>query len=364
MKEIALPEEGLPRERKKRALARARKAYNILTLVLSAVAVLCLIGLLVSVIVLEMRENPVYAVRVLYILTGVFAAGAAVFAFGAFGCAKLAFSAEKTERDFRERCCGQESFFVGEGTLVTFEEDGVRLHDEENAKKPVFVPYRDMTFHSVCTRKKPREKGAWSVVLSLPSHYVVKEGKEKDAPPRAAVQTDAKERLYRTLEAHGLELLGEAPPRGGKRENRKFTPRAKFLLPDAPRRKRALIGAAVAGMAAVAGVCVAVFWREMLTVGVIVAVFGAFFGGRSLISFFRAKGMLAFYEEGLYWQEGGRAVDERIFLKWEEIERVSMQEVRGVNYLKLRRAYGSYHLPDVAGAYEYLSKTHPEKVSP
>ena len=359
MKEIPLPADAQARVRKKNALVRTRKACNGLTLAFSRVAVLCLIGLLVAVIVLELRENTPATERLLYILTGSFAVAAVAFACGAFFMGRLAKEANRTELDFRERCDGAESFFVGEGTLVTFGEDGVRLHDEAGEKKPIFVPYRDLTFYSVCTRSKPREKGVWSVVLAMPSRYVVKEGKGKDAPPRALIQTDAKERLYRTLEAHAIVLSGETPPRGQTVKNIKFTPRAKFLLPDRARRKKSLIFLVVAVLAAVAGVLIAVFWREMLTVGAILSVFGVFFAGRSAFSFAQAKGMVAVYEEGLYWKEGGRASDERIFIKWEEIGRVSVETVQGKRYLKIACAYGNYHLPDVAGAYEYLQKARP-----
>ena len=362
MKEVPVPADAQARVRKKNSLARARKAYNALTFALALVAIACLVGLLVVVIVLEMRENSAAEAQILYILTGSFAAGATVLAFGAFFCGKAAQSAAGAELDYRERCDGAESFFVGEGTLLTFEAEGVRLHAEEGGKKPISVPYRDMKFYSVCTRRKPREKGEWSVVFEMPSRYVVKEGKGKDAPPRALIQADGKERLYRALEAHGLVLSGERPPHGEKRENRKFAVRAKFLLPDAEKRKRAVIYMSVAGIVTVAGIVVAVIWQDAITIGAILSVFGLFFLGKSAASFVQAKGMVAFCEEGLYWKEGGRAIDERIFLKWEEIERVSFQEAQGKRYLKIACAYGNYHLPDVAGVYEYISDFKPEKV--
>ena len=363
MKEIPVPADAQARARKKNALVRARKAYNALTFVLALVAILCLIGLLVVVIVLEMRDNSEATEQLLYILTGSFAAGATVLAFAAFFFGKLAQQANLTELDYRERCDGEESFFVGEGTLASFEKDGLRLHAEEGGKKPIFVPYRDMKFYSVCTRRKPRERGDWSVVLEMPSRYVVKEGRGKDAPPRALIQTDGKERLYRTLEARALVLSGEQPPRGEKRENKKFTPRAKFLLPDRARRKKSVVWMVVAGAVAIAGVPIAIIWQDMITIGAILSVFGLFFLGKSIASFVQAKGMIGIYEEGIYWKEGGRATDERIFLKWEEIERVSFEHAQGRRYLKIACAYGNYHLPDVAGAYEYIGEYKPEKVS-
>lgn len=360
MREVPVPADAHARLKKRNSLAAARKAYNVLTLVLAFLAVLSLIGLLVCVIVLEMRENDDAAVRLLYILMGAFAAGATVPAFAAFLCGKLAQEATRIETDYRERCDGEESFFVGDGTLVTFGKDGVVLHAEAGGKKPISVPYRDMTFYSVCTRRRPREKGEWSVVLAMPSKYIVKDGKGKDAPPRALIQTDAKARLYRTLEAHGIALEGEQPTQDTRGANVRFSVRAKFLLPDRTRRKKSLIAAAVASVFAVAGILVAFFWREMLTIGTIVSVFAVFFAVRSAVAFVRAKGMAAVYEEGLFWKEGGRPSDEQIFLKWDEIVRISLIEAQGKRYMKISCNYGNYHLPDVAGAYEYIGQFRPD----
>ena len=362
MREIPVPADTNARARKRRALARTRKAMNALTFTLAIVAVLCVIGLLVDVIVLEMRDNTPTEEQLMYILAGVFAAGAAGLAFAAFGCGKFSQEHAKTELDYRERCDGEESFFVGEGTLATFGEEGIVLHAEAGDKKPIRIPYRDLKLYSVCTRRKPREKGEWSVVLEMPSRYVVKEGREKDVSPRALIQTDGKERLYRAIEAHALSLLGEAPPRGEAPKDRKFRLTTKFELPDGEKRKKYAVYMAVAAVMTVAGVLIAVLWREMLTVGAILSVFGVFFFGRALFSFLHAKGMAAFSEEGLYWKEGGRAVDERIFLKWEEIEHVSIAEVQQRRCLKISCAYGNYHLPDIAGVYEYIGRVKPEKV--
>ena len=357
MKEIPIPQDAQLRVRKKRSLMRAARACEVATLVLSVLSVLCLVGLLVVVIMLELRENSAETERLLYLLTGVFASCAALLAGGAFLCGKLSKESRATALDYRERLDGAESFFVGEGTLLTFGQTGIRLHDEAGEKKAIDVPYSDLTFYSVCTRSRPRESGAWSVVVAMPARYVMREGKER--PPRALIQTDGKERLYRAIEAHGETLRGEQPPRGKRTEKHKFTRRTVFLLPDRQRRRRALLWAGIAGMVVVAGVLIAVLLRAWLTIGAIVAVFGAFFAVRSLISFARAKASIAFYDEGLYWREGGRAIDERIFLKWEEIERVSLETVQGKHYLKLTCAYGNYHLPDIAGVYEALQQTRP-----
>ena len=70
--------------------------------------------------------------------------------------------------------------------------------------------------------------------------------------------------------------------------------------------------------------------------------------------------MLAFYEEGLCWRDSGRAEADRFFLKWQEVERMTIEKVQDKRYLAAVCAYGTYHIPEVAGAYEYLQKFRPE----
>ena len=79
-----------------------------------------------------------------------------------------------------------------------------------------------------------------------------------------------------------------------------------------------------------------------------------------VFAFAKAKGALSFYEEGIYWQESGRAETDRFFLKWSELVRVKLETVEGKHYLAAECAYGSYHIPEVAGAYDYLKEFRPE----
>lgn len=191
--------------------------------------------------------------------------------------------------------------------------------------------------------------------MEMPAHYVMKKG---DAP-RALIETDGKERLYAAIEERGLALLGEQPPRGEQRANVRFTPRTKFLLPDAQRRKRSLMMALVGAVLVVAGALIVALWADFLLVGCILGVFGLFFAVRSLFAFARAKGMFAVYEEGIYWKESGRAEADRFFLKWSELVRISQETVEGKHYLAAECAYGKYHIPEVAGAYDYLRAARP-----
>ncbi len=370
MKIIPLPPSEEKREKKRAALHRGTVAYSVGVVICAVAAILLALGLFIAVIVFEFKSG--LQDSLLYILVGAFAGGAIFSALAAFGLNVAGRSHRDAELDFCERCDGAESFYVGEGTLVTFEEAGVRIHGDRAGGREISVPYSEMRFFSVCTRRLPREKGLWSVVLEIPAQYLSKSGKaEKDASP-ALVQTDAKPRLYETLARRGLALLGErapetrpAPkpqtepqtsPENG--EKRRFTRLAAFDLPDPAKRKTALFSAAVGGVMLVGGVLVAVFWQILF--GSLLAGLGFLLVGRAVVTFLRAKGTLGVYEEGLYWRDTGNV--DSVFLKWEEIQKITVEQSRGVALYRVQCAYGAYHFPAVAGSEEFLREKHPEKM--
>ena len=356
MKIVPLPAEQTAREKKARALKALSRGYNGCLLGFAIAAIACLIGLLIAVIMLETGDPAPERRSLLYLLTGCFAGGAVLFALASLLFGRAAQEAAKTHLDFLERCCGEECFFVGEGTIASFEDGALVIRPEKDFKKTIRIPYAEIKFHSVCTRSRPQERGTWSVVIEMPAHYVMKKGDS----PRALVETDGKERLYRTLERRGLTLRGEKPPRGGeKRRNVRFRARTRFLLPDERRRRRSLISACVGIAVTVAGALVAIFWRDFMFIGILLSVFGVFFAIRSLIGFARARGMLAFYDEGIYWRESGRAESDRFFLKWEELIGVSVETIEGKNYIAAECDYGSYHITEVVGALDYLKEFRP-----
>ena len=83
---------------RKRAYKRKRVFFSAATFFLAGLAIACMIGLLVAVILLNVKENN----QTLYlILTGSFAGGAAVFAAAAFGLEKLSSAVSMKESDFR-----------------------------------------------------------------------------------------------------------------------------------------------------------------------------------------------------------------------------------------------------------------------
>lgn len=352
MKEIALP---ATRERQRKKCASLRRTGRFLSvgIVLCAVfAILLILGLFITVIVFEFKgfaDGTLF-----YSLLGSFAGGGILLALAAFGLNVLARRHRQSELDFRERCDGEASFFVGDGTLATFEETGVCIHGENAAdpQKEIRVPYSAMRFFSVCTRRAPREEGEWSVVLEIPARYLAKEGRAKADERPALVQTDAKPRLFRTLEERGLALIGERQSGG----NAKFSPRAKFFLPNKKKRRSALLTLCVCGALIVAGVFVGVFWQ--VVAGALLGAVGLVWAGRAFFSFTRAKGMLGVYEEGLYWRESNRV--DSVFLKWGEIERIARETAEGFEFYRVQCAYGAYHFP-VAGSFAYLKEAHPEK---
>ena len=354
MKEIVVPAGAEAQKKTGAKLTNHRKALSAVAFVVAILAVLCVIGALVSVFVMEFGTEDEAKKILCTILACSFVGGAVAFALLAYLFTKVSQNALLQELDYRERCDSENSFFIGDGTLATFQEDHLLIHAEEGDKETVSVPYSEMRFFSVCTRHAPREKGEWSVVIEIPAHYLAKKGQSKPNDPPALVQTDAKERLSRCLQAHGLTLLGEER-REGKSE--KFTPKRKFIFPDRAARKRSLLFAAV-GLVLVGGGIGLAFWQIMI--GTLLAVFGVFVITRALTGFRAAKSMLVFYEEGVYWREK-RSRENSAFLKWEEIDTVSQTEKEGVALLKLQCAYGAYHFPYAEGMLEYIREAKPEK---
>lgn len=349
MKEIPVPASAEQQQRIAASCKRLCTFLSVMFYIFTAVAVLSLIGVIVTVIVFEFKDGM--SGTLCYVLAGSFAGGAALGGGLAFLFAHLLHIADDRRLDYLERCDSPYSFFVGEGTLATFGENELILHGEGENALSVRVPYGEARFFSVCSRRAPREKGEWCVVIEMPARYLAK--KNHSVPPGETilVQADRKERLLQTISERGLTLLGEKKEELHKK---KFTLKAKYLLPMSGKRRRALVLCGIGAVAAVAGIPLAIFWEP--AIGSILTVIGIFVLGRSTVSFVRAKSVLQFYEEGLFWRD--RNGIDRFFLKWEEIERI-FREKEG--FLEVRCMYGSYHLPDIAGALEYLREIRPEK---
>ncbi len=350
MKEIPVPASAAQQQKTVSSLKRRSKFFSVCFYLFLALAVAGFLGAIVSVIVFEFNRKM--SDTLCYILLGGCLGGGAVFGGASYLFSRFLTDTDRVRLDFSERCDGENSFYVGEGTLATFERDSLLLHGDDGNSKKIRVPYSEIRVFSVCTRRAPREKGEWSVVIEIPARYLAKGGKaEKDE--KVLVQTDAKERLYRTVQVSGLTLLGEE---NKPKEAHKYALKAKFFVPVAEKRRRSLIMAVIGFAVAAAGIPVAIFWNA--TAGSFLSVIGFFMGIRSVAAYIGAKSVFSAYEEGLYWKD---ANGERIFLKWEEVESVSRTEVNGAPLLKVQCIYGAYHLPDISGAYEYLEGFRPEK---
>lgn len=340
---VPLPKDEEKRIKILKKFKRNGTAAGILAVALGFAAVALLLGTVITVVINELKNGEATLRRLLYILTGAFGGGAFVCAVLAFFLSKLADKIYKSELDFRERTDGEHTFFAGDGTFCTFGEGAMVLHAESGEGKSVRVPYSEMRFFSVCTRRKPREEGEWCVVLEVPVKYVGKKGKYKQGDPPALIQTEAKERLYRTLEKFGLKLLGELPK---EEKPVKYSVLRKFAFPDRRARMRALAFLALGAVLLIGGIPAAIWWN--VAAGSMLGVFGAFVAGRATLSYVSAKSLLCFYEEGLYWKEKNRA--ECMFLKWEELADVSFAEKEGFPYLKAETVYGSFRFPSTPEA--------------
>lgn len=335
--------------------ARKKKAAVVFGWIFVALAAAGLIGLIVALILLGTGKGNATLYECLCGgALGVFV----LFGLLAIGSISLSSKFSGKEIDYTERADGENSFFVGEGTLAVFCDKNLRIHgktDGGKREKTVSVPYSEMRFFSVCTRRAPKEKGTWSVVFEIPVKYLAKDGKANGGEPFALVQTDGKPRLYECLKQHGLTLLGEAPE--GTCAVKKFQRLQKFVLPDREKRQKALLFLGTGVLLAVGGLVAAFLWDA--TVGALIAVVGLYLTIHGGSGYVRAKSYLAVYREGIYWKDASQI--ENVFLKWEEIESFGSAEKDGIPLLRATCLYGAYEFPGISDAYDFMKELHPEK---
>ena len=316
-------------------------------------AVLCLIGIIVTLVLIGLnRFNPF----ILGGMSGGFVLGAAIFGGLGFLCYRRIEKLAAEELDALELEDGEHSFYVGEGTLATFERGELRIHSGEGAKgRRVIVPYGSIKFYSVCTRRAPCERGEWSVVMEIPAHYLAKGGKPRLSDPPALIQTDGKKRLYDTMKEFGLPLIGEQPKE--EVEEKKFERVTKFTLADTQKRNRALILILVGLLFIVGGIPAAILWEP--TIGAVISVIGLYLFIRALVAYVRAKAEFSIYQEGIFYSEPS-GID-NAFLKWEEFSEILIFEQGEKQYLRVQCAYGAYDFPMFQGVIEYFVEHYPEK---
>ena len=332
-----------------------KKTWGAIGWMLVVAAVLCMVGVIVCLVMLGVGESYAQRDILLGSLCGGFAVGVALFGGTAFLSLRKNAEFEKKELDTLELEDGENSFFVGEGTLLTFEEGQLRIHGTTRGGKTVLVPYGEVRLFSVCTRLAPKEKGVWSVVFEIPARYLLKEGRAKKTDPPVLVQTDAKPRLYDCIDKFGLKMLGEAPSQNA--EKKKFERLKTFVLPDTQKRRRAIYFL-VGGLVVFAGgIAAALLWQY--TIGAIVCVLGAYIAIKAAFSYRRSKALFVVYREGIYYREPRGTND--IFLKWEEIESVSRGKTKDGDAIRMQCPYGAYEFPVFQGAFEYMEENFPER---
>lgn len=338
-----VPPDTAGQETAKRSLRRRKTATLTATFCIAILALLALIGVVAVMFVLEFADLGMDL-----LLFGIMG-GLALLA---IGCAVAVYFLMKHGEllgkrfaDLTEQCDGAESFFVGDTTLLTFGKEGIVLHDD-TPTPPIRVPYARLRFFSICMRKYMREKGEWAVLIEIPANFL-----QKDGEGTALIRADAKPRLYACIEAHGLELLGEKPQ--GDLETfpkTKYKAEQTFSLPNKKSQHMSLILGAVGLMLIGAGIAIAVLIKP-LTLGAILAAFGAVVLGRAIGNFMRARAVFVIAKEGIFWRDTG----ESIFLKWEEITGLHTEE-SPAPILAVECAYGAYRFPRAAGVWEELCK--------
>ena len=349
-----LPKTQEERDKKQATLTFKRKALSTLCFIGAIAGIALLIGMLITLFMAELGDYGNDTKMLLYILTGSFGGAAVALALLAVLLSRMAQNALLVESDFIEQCDGENSFFVGEGTLATLGDGKVCLHSSGDGKT-VFVPYEDLRLFSVCSRTRPSEKGEWSVLLEIPAKYLTKSG--RDDGEKALVQTDAKPRLYECLKREGLPLIGEEYD--PKPEKKKYTFVKKYVRPDKQKRSRALLFLILGAAAFVAGVPVAIWWE--ITIGSVLSVLGAFVLGRAIFSYAAARGQLTLYREGMWWSDHKNR-SASVFLKWEEVESAKTEETENGEILSVHCAYGDYHFPAFDGAVEEIASLRNEAV--
>lgn len=322
---------------------RTRALFSVLGWIGMVLAILSLVALLVCIVLLGWMGNKLALLGFLCLGT---LCGAVVFGASAIFAMRFSDRFAERELDALEREDGENSFFVGEGTLATFEKERLRIHGE---KRNLLLPYHELRFFSLCTRTSPREKGAWSVVIEIPASYFTHGARKKGEKP-VLIQTDGKERLYNCLKAHGLALLGELPAEEEQEERAEFTLLRAFSIPDPAERKKTFLTAGLGALMIVGGIVSAFWW---LSVGAVLIAFGLYLFLRAFL--LRKTRQFCVYEEGIFMKEPVRS--ECAFLKWGEIERLTAEE----HLIRAECLYGGYEFPRPAGAFEYLKERFPEK---
>lgn len=327
---------------------KIKRFWNVVAWISIVLVILCMIGFVVCIILLARGSVQMVLLGALMggmVLGAILLGGVGFFSF------KRSEKALGLELDSLECEDSPHSFYVGEGTLATFQDAALRIHGGREKKVEFTVPYSEMRFFSVCARRAPKEEGEWSVVIEIPARYFNRGAKKNDPP--VLIQTDGKDRLYQRLEELNLTLIGE---KRGAVEAKEFTKQREFSLAHPKKRKQALLLCGAGGILFAGGIG-AMFWNT--TVGAFCIVIGFYIGLRALMAYFRAKAEFAVYQEGIYYRD--LSGNDRVFLKWEEFSKIFLFQKDGIESMRIECPYGAYEFPRFPGLYEYLCEKYPMK---
>ena len=342
-----------------KSVRNKKRAARALTWVSAAVIIACMVLLIIGLTLMGVGNGSAERDN-LFLVLGVCCLGVLLIAaLASVGFYRLSEKYEAQETDLKERACSENSFFAGEELLVTFGAEGVRFHaapnaSEKIAKTDIRVPYRDMKVYSVITRRSARAKGESIVLLEIPSRcFTKKQNKVADEEP-ALIRLDGKDRLFRTMQECGVEVLGL---RHEKQEKQKLTPLFTVSVPEKQKRDRAIMGTVGGAVVIAAGVALAFLVNS--AVGIAVACLGAMFAGRSVYAAVTAKNSFIVYREGFFWKDVNRY--ERMFLFSDEVGGIARKEHEGKVFVEFDCVYASYYFPDVDNLYERLKEYFPER---
>ncbi len=309
------------------------------------------LGLIVTVIIAETGKDEATRLICYYVCFGCMGLVLLSIAGGVFAF-KWGERARLFELDARERAVSDESFFIGEKTMLTFREKDVLLHADESVKmKDIVVPYSEISFYSIRMRRSPKRKGERSVLLELPAKYLNKKA-EKDAKP-TLIAMEYKERLLGCIQKFSATLTEASDESELPKPQRRFT----IKIKQDNTKKYITLFVAIAFL--VGGILLSIFLSELATVGYVLAAVGLFTLGRAVVQLVRGGTGFAVFTDGVLWMEQNRL--DNLYLRWSEIKCYTRIEHQKQQFVRFDVEYGEYYFPDLNGLYRILSEQFPEK---
>ncbi len=335
-------------------LKRKNAVVHVFSWVAIGLVLLGFIGLIVCVLVAEFTEDAARSTACWFGALGSMG-GVLLGLGGSLLLFRLGEKLRLKEADARELACSECTFFIGEKTMVTFEEKGLKIHAEEGAQgtfSPVLVPFTDVCFYTVSLRRSPRAKGERSVLLQVPARYTNKDAKKDEKP--SLISMEYKQRLLDTIEKFGVKLARV------ENDSQMPAPHKLFEVKGENRKgKGNLISTVLGGLLLLAGVLIAVLGKEIATLGYVLGVLGVIALARGVMGLVRGGSAFIVYEDGVFWKEENKF--ESVYMRWTEVENFARMKHEKHYFVRFTCAYGAYYYPDANGLYDFLAERFPEK---